>query len=452
MKKNLLKKLFIALKLIYISFSVYGQATCSGTMNYSAISSTAPYTRIGDGTSGAIRICLTANSLTGKCTGTNSSIVIYSCNDATCSGTSGILAVWDETTPVGTCLTIYAGSFPCNGYLRVRRFCGGGSASISWTTMNGLTNVCTGTLVTANTNGTDCINATPICTSGTFPGNASGAGYQELGCGSSSLVRGCLLNGENNSAWYTFKALTFGTITFTIQPTTNKDDYDFAVWEGSACPPTTAPIRCSYFLSKGATGLSSSESDVTEGALGPPTCMTCNGFVSELNVIAGETYTVLVNGFATAVDPNYTFSFGGTAQLDCGVLPLSIIDFSIKCNNYNKLLKWTTQNENNIDYFIVEGSLNGKDFEEIKKVYTIGNSNFKIEYEYNDNNEFNYYRIKQVEGHKYSFTETKFIECYNKPLLPIKYYNILGQNVNENTKGLIFVEYEDGAIKKIINQ
>lgn len=57
---------------------------------------------------------------------------------------------------------------------------------------------------------------------------------------------------------------------------------------------------------------------------------------------------------------------------------------------------WQTDSEINVRYFILEKSINGVDFEEIKKVKATGNKNSNASYEYMDyetNPGIYYYRV-----------------------------------------------------------
>ena len=85
----------------------------------------------------------------------------------------------------------------------------------------------------------------------------------------------------------------------------------------------------------------------------------------------------------------------------CGTpLPIELLSFSGNSLDDANILEWTTSTELDNDYFIVERSSNGSDFEEIQKVDGAGNSNSAISYSIRDNdplNGINYYRLKQTD-------------------------------------------------------
>jgi hypothetical protein len=80
-------------------------------------------------------------------------------------------------------------------------------------------------------------------------------------------------------------------------------------------------------LNKGPTGLNSTATVTEEdnGCVSGAGC-TNTGFSSQLNVNAGEVYYLLVDGYLTATDPNYTIAFGGTASILCPGMPMSLGD------------------------------------------------------------------------------------------------------------------------------
>ena len=110
----------------------------------------------------------------------------------------------------------------------------------------------------------DCGGSVTICTDETFDGNADDYGdYQDL----NSVNNDCLTY-EHQSQWFVFSPVTSGTIEFTLEPT-NGIDYDFSIWgpypaDEIVCPPSEAPIRCSYSALYEPTGLVIGAGDFTE--------------------------------------------------------------------------------------------------------------------------------------------------------------------------------------------
>jgi len=95
-------------------------------------------------------------------------------------------------------------------------------------------------------------------------------------------------------------------------------------------------------------------------------------------------------------------STGNTSEYaTCTTLPVTFIGLSAERNaSGQNVLHWSTSSEKDNDYFVIERSLDGKNFEPIDKVKGNGNSNSISNYEYANNFDANgivYYRLKQVD-------------------------------------------------------
>ncbi|MDF2450135.1 MAG: hypothetical protein K0R26_2639, partial [Bacteroidota bacterium] len=173
----------------------------------------------------------------------------------------------------------------------------------------------------------DACASTFICSNLGINDVSNGPGINPTeGCGGSSCV-----TGENYSNWYTFSVASSGSLTFTVDPNSNGDDFDYALYGPNvACGGLGAPIRCSYAANTGNTGLGNGASDVSEDVNG-------NGWTSPLNVTAGQTYKLLVNNW-TAGGFGFNLLFGGTAGI--GTLPPAVASTSI-CNGSSTVLTAT---------------------------------------------------------------------------------------------------------------
>jgi hypothetical protein len=249
--------------------------------------------------------------------------------------------------------------------------------------------------------GKDCSNSLQVCSNATINGSGTGFSTQEL----NATNRGCQTTDEINSSWYVISIGTSGTLTMTITPSNGSDDYDFSFWgPNSTCPPTTAPIRCTYVqyprvagcgTNTNPTGLSLTAVTTSEGA--------CNNtpYLQFLNVIAGETYVLLVNAYTPSPEA-YTLSWGGTSTLSCipVVLPIELLDFEATLDKNKVELKWATATETNNDYFTVEKSKDGYTYEQVAKVSGSGTSTSIVNYTETDFHPYegiSYYRLKQTD-------------------------------------------------------
>lgn len=157
-------------------------------------------------------------------------------------------------------------------------------------------------------------------------------------------------------------------------------------------------------------------------------------------------------------------------------LPVELVHWDAFYVDSEVVLEWTTETEINNDYFVIERSTNGLDWEFLKEVDGAGNSNILIDYSEKDANPelgINYYRLKQIDfdGEEEIFdikavdiqTADEF-EMYPNPtsgfvkitgvsfqLEDIKVYNSVGQKLMPeiwNTNGgieLDLSEFQDGT-------
>lgn len=91
------------------------------------------------------------------------------------------------------------------------------------------------------------------------------------------------------------------------------------------------------------------------------------------------------------------FGFGGGIN---NPLPVELVTFKASCTPNAVDIQWVTASEKNADYFIVEKSVNGKDWIETGKVQAAGNSAHAISYSLRDMDplrEITYYRLSQFD-------------------------------------------------------
>lgn len=244
----------------------------------------------------------------------------------------------------------------------------------------------------SGTSNSDCIFSTVLCSNANVVSMADGPGIVSEGCAGSV----CPAGGENHSNWYRFMAQTTGNLDVTITPTVMTDDYDFAIYgPNTPCNALGNPIRCSDAGVSGVTGAMPPGTGTSEDVLG-------DGFVTSLNVIAGETYYLVVDKWSPSGGTGYTLSFGGSVSLDCNILPIQLSLFEAEYEpNLNVVdLTWVTQTEDNMSHYEVERSVDGMNYEIINRVSAVGNSNMETQYFTVDTDPFagvNYYRLNQFD-------------------------------------------------------
>ena len=347
-------------------------------------------------------------------TGASGAIGVALFNDATCaSGSFGTLNSWCGTNSVSG---QYNGLTIGNTYHYI----------VSTTAANATTfNICTQTttppVIAPNTN---CTTAIPLCNSSTQSGNSNGFGTQEM-----TVANAGCLGLERESSWYTFTVSAGGTFNMTISPANGTDDYDFALWgPNGACPPTAAPIRCDFSAGGGNTGISTANGGTTasNSAFG-------NNWVTTLNVTTTQQYTLLINNYSASTSP-FNLSFGGTASLNCSVLPVEVTTFSgFQIENGNRLY-WNTASEYNNDFFTIMHSTDAENWREAGKVNGSGTTLQGQSYSFDHKiarNAVDYYRLAQTD---YDGTVKNIKEISvtrdNVQTSILKTVNLMGQEVD----------------------
>jgi len=102
-----------------------------------------------------------------------------------------------------------------------------------------------------------------------------------------------------------------------------------------------------------------------------------------------------------------TVTVGGTCDdensgsfCDSGPLPVELLTFTANPNENSIILRWSTASELNNDYFTLEKSHNGRDFQVMGKVEGNGTKHTQTDYSYTDKNPFlglSYYRLSQTD-------------------------------------------------------
>jgi len=102
------------------------------------------------------------------------------------------------------------------------------------------------------------------------------------------------------------------------------------------------------------------------------------------------------------------------AYAPISALPIELISFNGECNDQNIMLSWTTATEVNNDYFSLERSIDGANWQLITDVAGAGNSSSLINYSFLDvarYNDISYYRLKQTDFNG----QSKYVEIIATP-------------------------------------
>jgi len=139
--------------------------------------------------------------------------------------------------------------------------------------------------------------------------------------------------------------------------------------------------------------------------------------VNETLILTGLTfntrYYFRIFGSANGVAARTgTYTFCGSAGLGSTTLPVEITSFNAIAQNNKVMLNWITGSELNNQYFEIEKSINGNQYEPIGRVAGKGTTSQTNFYSFTDHAPLamiNYYRLKQVDidnRYKYSAVVT----------------------------------------------
>jgi hypothetical protein len=302
--------------------------------------------------------------------------------------------------------TISATSINTSGCLTFRFVSDGSTTKAGW---RGVINCGTPVTYPTNISQQDCSGANTICGNQSVSGTSLGSGaFNDVNSGLGNI--GCLndfasnpnRSAEHQSHWFYFSPSSSGTLGMTIAPSTATTDYDWAIWGPYTtvpCPPTGAPLRCSAASAAsstgGATGLGNGAVDLSEGSGG-------NGWVAPMTVTAGQKYILMMDNWnATSAPYTLSWQLSGGASLNCALLPIELISFSgTNREDYNSI-EWITSAETNLDFFTLERSVDGVNWDAIHTTSGKNSKNQNTFYQFADysftGNVINYYRLKQTD-------------------------------------------------------
>ena len=159
------------------------------------------------------------------------------------------------------------------------------------------------------------------------------------------------------------------------------------------------------------------------------------------NIDAGNNSTLTGSGTVTV----------GSCTGDPGVcndsqLPITLLHFSANVEKGNVILDWATVYEENNDYFTLQRSVNGYDFDIVAKINGAGNSNKIVNYSYTDDTPYqgvSYYRLVQTD---YDGTSTTFDVLSVNVTYAIDRFHLI-QNLQ--TAGRVKIQNNHGDICKV---
>jgi len=176
-------------------------------------------------------------------------------------------------------------------------------------------------------------------------------------------------------------------------------------------------------------------------------CAVGTGTILLPTLVIGDSYIIAVDGFAGDA---CVWDFVTTGIIL--TVELSQLNGYAHERGYNAI-EWITSSENNNDYFTIENSADGSNWEKIATINGQGNSNEFNNYhhhDYNRQSDVNYYKLSQTDYNGKS-TEIDILRIDNSDIVKhvLKITNIMGQEVDVDYKGLRIIIYTDGTTEKV---
>lgn len=181
-----------------------------------------------------------------------------------------------------------------------------------------------------------------------------------------------------------------------------------------------------------------------------------NGNCSIMSAEAGQSYFIHVNVDDFCVVESSCRDVVITRQ---SALPITLSFFdAYHVDNIDNMIivEWETQSQQNNDYFTIYKSYDGYEWSELTKVEGAGNVNSSLFYRIEDRHPIpgvQYYKLRQTDydGNWEEF-EIASVTIKQERKEVVKAYNQLGQDIDINTKGLIYQVWDNGDIIKTINE
>jgi hypothetical protein len=167
---------------------------------------------------------------------------------------------------------------------------------------------------------------------------------------------------------------------------------------------------------------------------------------------AGE--TLWIRNWDYAGDNTGTFQIRASTPVS---LPVSLLSFTGHNTVDGNSIEWKTASEVNSDYFTLERGLyrdGSVEWLELQFINGAGNSSTLNTYGYFDldyPDDINYYQLTQTDydGNSVTYDMISIDNRINSKIIS-SITNLLGQEVNENYRGLVIITYADGSIEKYI--
>jgi len=135
-------------------------------------------------------------------------------------------------------------------------------------------------------------------------------------------------------------------------------------------------------------------------------------------------------------------------------LPVELLSFVVEPYNESASLRWVTASELNNKYFVIERSVDCKEWSEVGRKIGTGTSNNMTHYAHIDllmKSGVYYYRLSQQDyDGKVREVAIASVMVNAMKRKEVARYGLTGVKVDENYRGVIFILFDDGTVDKKI--
>lgn len=275
--------------------------------------------------------------------------------------------------------------------------------------------------------------------------------------------------GKRTTALYPigYTSSTYTPVTLTVTSTTTTDNFSARVSPGVYSSGTSGTLYSTKTVDR--------TWDVSEGTAGGSNVQLTFQWTSSLETTSftrnscyvghytGGAWQVSGNAAASGSNP-YTRTSGTQTSFSpfaiasgSSPLPIELLSFDAKPEGDHVLTKWSTASEINNDFFTLERSKDGADFEKLKNVPGAGNSDRILNYSETDESPLNgisYYRLKQTDfDGKTSYSDMVPIEFNSTSHARVQYNSTESTEAtihyNLSSNALVTIEIIDGNGKQV---
>lgn len=426
MKKIYYSILFILIVVLSTN-NTYSQS-CSGT--FTSTTSACQNITVGNGTTGYIKVCLTVNNIPsgggtscspGAACGVGGGGWSPRVNIQTSGGTTSV--TWTGATAVGTCFYVPVQ----NGYAIIQGFCLTAGTQITYETVDQCgNNICSGP-VACTPCSSNSVCATPC-------GTASGYATAPT---TATVVADC----QTSPFAPELQPSSANTFCYSFQATATSVDFNVIITSNCGGGNVTGFSWSLYNATCGGA--------IQTGTL---SSLTFSGLTVGNDYVFCYTFTVP----STCTHSQHCPFFVGAT-----VLPIKLLNFNA---NYikesgNIVLDWATISEINNDYFTIEKSIDGENFEVVGIVDGAGNSSELKSYNSLDEKPYigtSYYRLKQTDfDGKFEYSDIVPVKIDDNISNATIYPNPITNNgvleFNANSTDVIVVTIYDVSGRIILN-